>query len=147
MARTPTCHPARKHEARGLCAPCYVRQRLRTNPAARAKQNRREVARAQRRRRERPEVERARVLRLKYGITLEQYARMFLRQGGGCALCSVPPKTRALHVDHDHTTGRVRGLLCFRCNHLRVGPARDAEVTLYQRLVEYLASDFDGRKL
>ncbi len=37
-------------------------------------------------------------------------------QGGGCALCGSPPRTRQLHIDHDHKTGRVRGLLCFRCN-------------------------------
>lgn len=44
------------------------------------------------------------------------YERMLEAQGGGCAICETKPKTRRLHVDHDHRTGRVRGLLCFRCN-------------------------------
>ena len=38
-------------------------------------------------------------------------------QGGGCAVCGRPPKEgKSLHVDHDHETGYVRGLLCFSCN-------------------------------
>jgi hypothetical protein len=50
------------------------------------------------------------------GITDADYAAMLARQYGGCAICGRPPKTRRLHVDHDHRTGAVRGLLCHRCN-------------------------------
>lgn len=50
------------------------------------------------------------------GVTDEEYAAMLERQGGGCAICGARPKTRRLHVDHDHATGKVRGLLCHRCN-------------------------------
>jgi hypothetical protein len=50
------------------------------------------------------------------GITDEVYFEMLERQGGHCALCLATPKTRRLHVDHDHKTGAVRGLLCHRCN-------------------------------
>ena len=60
-------------------------------------------------------------LRSKYGIKLEDYERMFEEQGGVCAICGSPPtahkKNRGhLHVDHDHASGEVRGLLCHRCN-------------------------------
>lgn len=56
-------------------------------------------------------------LRRKFGITIEDYAAMLEAQGGGCAICGRPePEGGSLHVDHDHVTGRVRGLLCFRCN-------------------------------
>lgn len=41
-----------------------------------------------------------------------EYERMLEAQGGGCAICGSPGKTRRLHVDHDHRTGRIRGLLC-----------------------------------
>lgn len=50
------------------------------------------------------------------GIDDAEYERMLVSQGGGCAICGNPPKTRRLHVDHNHRTARVRGLLCFRCN-------------------------------
>ena len=52
-------------------------------------------------------------LKHRYGITVEDYERMLAEQGGVCALCRERP---AEHVDHDHLTGRVRGLLCFCCN-------------------------------
>jgi hypothetical protein len=54
-----------------------------------------------------------------HGISAEDYARMLSQQGGGCAICGAPQKSttkRRLHVDHDHVTGKVRGLLCSRCN-------------------------------
>lgn len=56
-------------------------------------------------------------LRRKYGITLEDYATLFKGQKGKCAICGNKPKKQSLHVDHDHKSGRVRGLLCFRCNY------------------------------
>jgi hypothetical protein len=53
----------------------------------------------------------------RYGITLEDYDRMFSEQGGTCALCDKPCATgRRLAVDHCHATGAVRGLLCVKCN-------------------------------
>jgi len=50
------------------------------------------------------------------GITDAEYERLLAAQGGHCALCANTPKTRRLHVDHDHRTGEVRGLLCYVCN-------------------------------
>lgn len=58
-------------------------------------------------------------LRSVYGITLDQYEKMLKDQGGVCFLCHQLPynsRHKKLHVDHDHETGRVRGLLCFVCN-------------------------------
>lgn len=56
----------------------------------------------------------------KYGISKEQYKKMEERQGGLCACCKQNPKDRGkngvLVVDHCHTTGAVRGLLCAKCN-------------------------------
>jgi hypothetical protein len=50
------------------------------------------------------------------GVTDAEYARLLAAQGGHCAICEATPKTRRLHVDHNHRTGLVRGLLCHRCN-------------------------------
>lgn len=60
-------------------------------------------------------------LKRKYGMTLEQYQALFELQEGCCALCGVaaetlPEQSRVLHVDHDHKTGKIRGLLCRWCN-------------------------------
>lgn len=59
------------------------------------------------------------VLKKNYGITLAHFERMLAEQRGLCAICKKPRVSRAhprLNVDHDHKTGRVRGLLCWMCN-------------------------------
>lgn len=59
---------------------------------------------------------RARHLKYTYGITYSLYTDQLARQGGVCAICRNPPTGRVLDVDHNHTTGAVRGLLCRGCN-------------------------------
>jgi Recombination endonuclease VII len=54
--------------------------------------------------------------RLFYKIADADYQRLYARQDGCCALCRRPFDLYKLHVDHDHETGAVRGLLCHRCN-------------------------------
>ena len=55
-----------------------------------------------------------RMIAARYGIGKPQWEALLERQGGTCALCKEPPKC----VDHDHQTGKLRGLLCYRCNNL-----------------------------
>lgn len=59
-------------------------------------------------------------LQKKYGLTLAEYDAILTAQGNGCALCGQPrlARQRALAVDHDHATGRIRGILCAPCNTL-----------------------------
>lgn len=58
-----------------------------------------------------------RSLKNRYGITLKQYDQMFEEQNGICAICGGINKSgRRLHLDHDHKTGKIRGLLCGNCN-------------------------------
>lgn len=54
-------------------------------------------------------------LKTTYGITLEQYEELFLKHNGKCHIC-LESKDYYLHVDHNHKTGKVRGLLCNNCN-------------------------------
>lgn len=70
-------------------------------------------------------------LKRKYGLTREQYDAMWAAQDGKCGICGGPPVGRVKNgnakrfdVDHDHATGKVRGLLCHPCNVL-LGQARD----------------------
>jgi hypothetical protein len=53
-----------------------------------------------------------------YDLTIEEFEAMLAAQGGVCAICAGPPGGRwnRLFVDHDHETGKVRGLLCHLCN-------------------------------
>ena len=75
-------------------------------------------------------------LRRRYGITAEHFDRMFAEQDGRCAICREAP---AEHVDHDHETGRVRGLLCFNCNGA-LGQFRDRR-DLMLAAIAYLDAD------
>lgn len=53
-----------------------------------------------------------------HGITWEEYSAMLEKQGGGCAICGGQntKRKKILCVDHDHDTGKIRGLLCDSCN-------------------------------
>lgn len=50
-----------------------------------------------------------------YGITKEGFENLINKQGGRCAICQ-RPFDKTPHIDHDHETGRIRGLLCSNCN-------------------------------
>lgn len=59
---------------------------------------------------------RKRTLRDTYELTLEDYDRMLESQHGRCAICRQAPAEKLLSIDHDHSSGKVRGLLCSACN-------------------------------
>lgn len=86
---------------------------------------------------------RARRLRANYGITLEQFDQMAAEQKYACAICGEHPapvgkhNRDTLNVDHDHSTGKVRGLLCVSCN-LGLGNFGENPARLL-RAMDYLA--------
>jgi hypothetical protein len=56
--------------------------------------------------------------RRNFGISAADVDSMLLAQNGVCAICGgAPTRAQGWHVDHDHETGRIRGVLCQRCNH------------------------------
>jgi hypothetical protein len=59
-------------------------------------------------------------LRREYNITLEHYNKVLKLQGGVCAICKRKYNKKGelmrLNVDHDHTSGQVRGIICYLCN-------------------------------
>lgn len=73
-----------------------------------------------------------------YGISVEVYDSLLTKQNGTCAICFQPPGKRRLAIDHCHTTGTVRGLLCARCNQ-GIGHFRD-NVKYLTAAITYLES-------
>ena len=75
-------------------------------------------------RKKNPDIFRNIELKKNFGISLDEYNKMLKDQNGVCKICGNPEMTyhnnsdrlRNLAVDHCHTTGKVRGLLCSRCN-------------------------------
>ena len=63
-------------------------------------------------------------LETRYGLTPSDVQAMLEKQGGACAICVLPLTKH--HIDHCHTTGKVRGLLCHRCN-TRLGGLDDKQ--------------------
>ncbi len=87
-----------------------------------------------------PEYHRDAFLRNKYNITLKQYNELHKLQNGKCRICDRSQDTlgKALNVDHDHKTNRVRGLLCNNCNR-GLGHFMD-DKDILTRALEYLSN-------
>jgi hypothetical protein len=78
-------------------------------------------------------------LKTRYKISLDDYQNLLVGQNGLCAICKQPPNPgKHLAVDHDHTTGKIRGLLCNSCN-LALGMLKDNKDTI-QSALDYLGS-------
>jgi hypothetical protein len=76
-------------------------------------------------------------LKKKYGLTPNQFEQMFIDQAGRCGICNENMvKGQLTHVDHDHVTGRVRGLLCNLCN-TKLGWYEDNK----DAIINYLSSN------
>lgn len=87
---------------------------------------------------------RVRDLKKKYGITEKEYHTLLQKSNWSCSICGLHeinlqekhPKSRGLHVDHNHDNGKVRGLLCQNCNSL-LGQARD-KIEILESAIHYL---------
>lgn len=123
-----------RHHRHSWCKPCVIadnrekRQALTGSAKAEWDERNRGYSRSKKLRR--------------YGLTIEQYEAMFAAQGGVCAICRLPERNRQPHrkdgkwvdplaIDHDHATGKVRGLLCMLCN-TAIGKFGDDPVMLRQ---------------
>lgn len=73
-----------------------------------------------------------------YGITTDDYNNMLKSQDGKCAICRhAPLPGKELHIDHNHRTDRVRGLLCQKCN-VYIGMIHENKETV-KRMFSYLS--------
>lgn len=60
-------------------------------------------------------------MQYRYGITFTEYSKMLKNQGNVCKICGgINPGGNRLAIDHDHKTGKIRGLLCIKCN-IKIG--------------------------
>lgn len=82
-------------------------------------------------------------LRINFGLSVEEYDSLSKKQGDVCAICKEPEKAlsrlghpKYLAVDHCHTTGKIRGLLCHNCN-IGIGNLKDS-VSLLKEAIDYL---------
>ena len=75
-------------------------------------------------------------LKVKYDMTLAEYDAMFEEQDGVCYICGLPETFQRLGVDHNHKTGKVRKLLCNRCN--RTIGYIEEDIELLKSMMQYL---------
>lgn len=73
------------------------------------------------------------IIKNRYGLSRREYEEMLASQGGGCGICGT---TDRLVVDHDHESGRVRGILCTSCN-VSLGRLNE-DVGVLRRMIDYL---------
>jgi len=79
-------------------------------------------------------------LKILYGMTIEEYEKMLKEQNGKCAICkSRNNNGNSLHVDHNHTTGKIRGLLCHKCN-TALGIVNESK-TILLSMISYLEKE------
>lgn len=107
-------HPTAKDGKRNQCASCRYKSRLNREPDYKDKA-------------------RDWALGARYGITGADYDALLAKQNNKCAICDEETK---LFIDHDHASGKVRGLLCLHCNSL-LGFAKDSPYRL-ERASAYL---------
>lgn len=90
------------------------------------------------------EVQRERNLKRSFGLGLEEYDELLKLQNGCCAICGTDACSsgRNFAVDHDHQTGKIRGLLCKFCN-TALGQFKDDTMTL-RKAIQYLERENYG---
>jgi Recombination endonuclease VII len=148
QAMEVTCpHKDRKHRGHGLCGPCYTAKWIKEHPHANSGNEWLRRHPAQRR----ISYRRSSMKRL-YGLTFEMFNTMLAAQNFKCAnngcdatfyglRAETYRKVDGLGVDHDHRTGKVRALLCHRCN-AALGHVND-NITKLRGLIDYLQQHAD----
>lgn len=81
----------------------------------------------------------------KYGISLQEYNAKLEEQNNSCAICGLAcPSGRRLAVDHNHTTGKVRGLLCGPCNQA-IGSLKEDKELMFKAIEYLMLHEVDGQ--
>lgn len=135
MKKNAKCHPHLKESAKGLCSTCYNKSLWKEFPEKRQRHLENRRKRSKESYKYSPFSSRDDKLKHRYGITSDEYNEMLEKQNGVCAICE-EEFHRALYVDHNHKTGKVRALLCARCNsgvgYLEKGP------DMFEKMKQYI---------
>lgn len=83
-------------------------------------------------------TERNQNLKRFYGITVDDFDLMFIKQNGKCKICDSYNNGKTLHVDHCYTSGKVRGLLCNKCN-TAIGLLNE-DIDIIKNVIKYLTA-------
>lgn len=130
---TPEFFPRSKNKKSGLfpqCKQCRSKYMKEYNSRQETKERVRVYGQSYR---IQPDVKKRRHIqnrKQKYKLTHEEYLMMVEEQEGICAMCGIA--SQSLVIDHDHVTGRVRGLICARCN-MSLGILEDGELVAKAR--------------
>lgn len=103
--------------------------------------------------RENPEIQRWKQIKHRYGMTKEQYLTMLVEQGYKCPVCGTGLHIEAIKrtgkrppnqavIDHCHSSGHVRGILCHNCN-VAIGHFKD-DVEIIKNAIQYLEGERDA---
>jgi len=91
-----------------------------------------------------PHIKQAQRLSM-YGLTINDHSDLVKKQDGKCAICGLQPsnenKYNQFYIDHNHTTGKIRGLLCNKCN-FAIGHFNDS-IDILKNAIKYLEEN-DG---
>jgi hypothetical protein len=82
-------------------------------------------------------------LKRRYNLTYDEYKQMFISQNNCCKICGKdsPGTKLGWHIDHDHSTNRVRGVLCHQCNNI-LGKVKDS-IPYLEKFIQYLKDSYD----
>lgn len=135
-----SCHAARQKASEANREPDKIKRNALKNERRIKRENSWSAERKGKERRQRHEA----WLRRAYGINLVKYDDLLKSQGGKCCIClsELPSGRGTFHVDHDHRTGRVRGLLCQLCN-TGIGKLKE-DVSIMERAIKYLKREDFG---
>lgn len=128
--------PSRPRGIATYCRDCEPEIRREKYAARKSAHNEQAKAYQKQRPEKRAEWARKHALKKFYNLTPEQWEGMYLAQSGRCLICDEEIPRGSFHVDHDHASGAVRGLLCSSCNS-GLGMFKD-DIYRLQRAINYL---------
>lgn len=140
-----TCHPDRKHHALGFCSSCYYKDYAKRNPQTSEDYKRRNATPAvkacklrwiTKKKAENPRFIADRHRLDRYGLSAEAAWAKLEGQHGRCEICQETLEDKIYHIDHNHETNEVRGILCMACN-TAIGKLKESEFIL-ERAIAYL---------